>query len=286
MASPAPFFTIITATRNAAATLPRLLDSLASQTCRDFEVIIQDGVSTDNTIATAESFRPRLPALSITGEQDSGIYDAWNKALPRVRGEWILFLGADDQLANDAVLAQAKAHMAAYPPSVLFAAGDVEICSFDGKSIHTISPSIEGSTARLPCSIPAPHTALFHHHSLFMAAAFDKDFRIAGDYEFLCRAWKNDRQAKALCMTVTRMALGGVSNMPQKALQSRLEMTRAASRHFSGVWTLQRLKSLSGGAVIAGLCVVAGPCRTAAMLNRFRLMRGLPPCWASGDGHD
>ena len=47
-----PFFTIITATYNTAATLPRLLDSLAEQTCRDFALIIQDGASTDDTVVS------------------------------------------------------------------------------------------------------------------------------------------------------------------------------------------------------------------------------------------
>jgi glycosyltransferase involved in cell wall biosynthesis len=56
-----PFFTIITATYNAAATLPRLLDSLSEQTCRDFELIIQDGASTDDTVAVAESIGTSCP---------------------------------------------------------------------------------------------------------------------------------------------------------------------------------------------------------------------------------
>ncbi|MDR3362753.1 MAG: glycosyltransferase [Desulfovibrio sp.] len=78
-----PFFTIITATRNAAATLPRLLDFLACQTCRDFELVIQDGASTDGTVGLAEAYRDLLPALSLDSAPDRGIYDAWNKALGR-----------------------------------------------------------------------------------------------------------------------------------------------------------------------------------------------------------
>ena len=85
--------TIITATYNATATLPRLLESLATQTCQDFELIIQDGASKDDTVAVAESYRHRLPALSLASEPDTGIYDAWNKALSRVRGEWVLVFG-------------------------------------------------------------------------------------------------------------------------------------------------------------------------------------------------
>ncbi|MDR0467100.1 MAG: glycosyltransferase, partial [Deltaproteobacteria bacterium] len=83
-----PFFSVITATRNAGATLPRLLESLASQTCRDFELIIQDGASTDDTLAIVEAWRERLPALSPASGPDMGVSDAWNRALPRIRGQW------------------------------------------------------------------------------------------------------------------------------------------------------------------------------------------------------
>ena len=102
-----PFFTIITSTYNAAATLPHLLDSLASQTCRDFNWIVQDGASSDATIQIVEQYRDRLPEVLTDSGKDSGIYDAWNKAIDRWQdkmGEWILFLGADDKLADVNVL--------------------------------------------------------------------------------------------------------------------------------------------------------------------------------------
>ena len=91
-----PFFTIITSTYNAAATLPRLLDSLASQTCRDFNWIVQDGASSDATIQIVEQYRDRLPEVLADSGKDSGIYDAWNKAIDRWQdkmGEWVLFFG-------------------------------------------------------------------------------------------------------------------------------------------------------------------------------------------------
>lgn len=60
----APFFSIVTATYNAEKTLPRLLNSLAAQTCRDFSWIMQDGASKDTTLAVAERYRSRLPPSS------------------------------------------------------------------------------------------------------------------------------------------------------------------------------------------------------------------------------
>ena len=78
-----PFFSIITSTYNAEETLPPLLESLASQTCRDFNWIVQDGSSSDATMQLVEGYRDRLPEIFADSRKDCGIYDAWNKALDR-----------------------------------------------------------------------------------------------------------------------------------------------------------------------------------------------------------
>lgn len=76
-----PFFTIITSTYNAEKALPPLLESLASQTCHDFNWIVQDGSSSDATMQIVEQYRNRLPEILADSRKDRGIYDAWNKAL-------------------------------------------------------------------------------------------------------------------------------------------------------------------------------------------------------------
>ena len=281
-----PFFSIITATRNAAATLPRLLESLAGQTCRDFELLVQDGASQDDTLSTAEARRDGLPALAIASEPDAGVYDAWNKALPRARGEWVLFLGADDRLAAEDTLARCKELLAGLGPEKIFAAGAVEMELPGGHAGQRVFPEIAGAVATLSRGIPAPHSALFHRRSLFHTHIFDTHFRISGDYEFLCRAWKNDSQALQLDMLVTRMGWGGLSSRPQAAFLTRWEYAKAASRHFSRTWTLQRFKVLAGGLLIAALCRLMGPSRAARVLDRLRVLRGLPPCWGSGVGYE
>lgn len=283
----APFFSIITATYNAAAVLPRLLDSLTAQTCRDFELIIQDGASTDATATVADACRGRLPALVIASEPDTGIYDAWNKALTRARGEWVLFLGADDRLAGSDTLERVRERLTGIGPEKTFAAGAVEMELPGGRAGQRVFSEIAGATAALSQGIPAPHSALFHRRSLFHTHIFDTRFRISGDYEFLCRAWKSDNQAVQLDMLVTRMGWGGLSSRPQAAFVTRWEYAKAASRHFSRrAWTLRRLKILAGGLLIAGLCRLMGPVRAARALDRLRVLRGLPPCWGSGAGHE
>src|SRR5690606_28477124 len=98
----AMLISIIIATRNAAATLPRCLDSIRAQTWRDFEVLVMDGGSTDGTV---EVLRGSADIVTLwRSAPDKGVFDAWNKALAHARGEWICFLGADDRLWDPGAL--------------------------------------------------------------------------------------------------------------------------------------------------------------------------------------
>ena len=95
---------IIIPTFNSAKTLAVCLQSLAKQTFRDFEVLIIDGVSIDDTVAIANNFLSGIPHLTILSEPDKGIYDAMNKGIGLSKGEWLYFLGSDDSLFDEKVL--------------------------------------------------------------------------------------------------------------------------------------------------------------------------------------
>lgn len=93
--------TLITATFNAMASLPQLLESLRQQTWRDFEFIVIDGASTDGT-------QDLLAASSDVvshwiSEPDFGIYDALNKGIKIASGDYYLVAGADDTLEPGAL---------------------------------------------------------------------------------------------------------------------------------------------------------------------------------------
>lgn len=258
-----PFFTIITATYNAAGMLPCLLDSLAGQTCRDFEFIIQDGASKDDTVAIAESYRGKLPALSLASEPDTGIYDAWNKALPRIRGEWVLFLGADDALYADDVLAHCKeaiqeklkdcAPQASAPP-IRFAAGGIAITAPDGHVTRFLSGHAADAVSRLQSGgVPTPFPGLFIHRSVFEAHKFNPAWRIAGDYDLLCRTWVQADMGFALPLIVTDMRNGGVSNQLSHASVSLKETRDIAQEHFGNGWNMARKFQYVRSCVVSSL---------------------------------
>ncbi|WP_051525406.1 glycosyltransferase [Methylobacillus glycogenes] len=98
---------VITATYNAAKNLPDLVQSLLSQTDMDFEWVVADGGSSDETISYLKSVVGIN--LLLSAQQDFGIYDALNRAISLSSGDYYLVLGADDILYPHAVEAFKRA---------------------------------------------------------------------------------------------------------------------------------------------------------------------------------
>lgn len=96
---------VIIPTYNSELTIERCLLSLTSQKFKDFEVCIIDGISTDKTIDIVCDFRKHFKSLKIIIESDKGIYDAMNKGIDISQGQWLYFLGSDDQIADQNVFA-------------------------------------------------------------------------------------------------------------------------------------------------------------------------------------
>ena len=232
-----PFFTVITATYNAASTLPRLLESLAAQTCCDFTWVVQDGGSTDNTLAVIKEWQGRLPAISLESMQDKGVYDAWNRALDREQGklgQWVLFIGADDMLAAPDVLEKSFAIISQSAETPCFWAAELErFDTHENKQEHIFCPDLTTlRDVQRTCSrhLPMGHGALFHAKNLFLGR-FDARFRICADYDFVYRALKNSPRLKSLPVVVTKMFDGGLSSSPSQRIRVRYEELVVAWRY-------------------------------------------------------
>ena len=97
------FLSIITPTYNRAHTLTRCYESLLRQTCCDFEWIIVDDGSSDDTQSVVSEFRTdRFPVISIKKE-NGGKHTALNASHPFVHGDFVLILDSDDYLTETAV---------------------------------------------------------------------------------------------------------------------------------------------------------------------------------------
>lgn len=100
-----PPLSIVTINRNNAAGLEKTLQSVLDQTRKDFEYIVVDGASTDDSVEIIKHystlFHDRLRWIS---EPDKGIYNAMNKGIKMASGEYLQFVNSGDCLASDDVV--------------------------------------------------------------------------------------------------------------------------------------------------------------------------------------
>lgn len=78
--------------------IPNLLDSLVTQTRKDFEVIVVDGSSTDRTVEVARAFTAQLPELKVIVSEQAGLPLQRNLGAKIATGEWLVFIDADSVL--------------------------------------------------------------------------------------------------------------------------------------------------------------------------------------------
>jgi len=94
---------IITINRNNAEGLKRTLDSVKSQICQEFEHIIVDGASTDDSVKVIESYVRDVSCMKYdvlwVSEPDMGIYNAMNKGIRKATGDYVYILNSGDELA-------------------------------------------------------------------------------------------------------------------------------------------------------------------------------------------
>ena len=98
--------TYVTVTYNAAGVLQRTLDSVLQQDYPELVHLIIDGASTDGTMQMVEAYIERSNAaknghrIQVMSEPDKGIYDAMNKGLRSLDGDYVCFLNAGDLMLS------------------------------------------------------------------------------------------------------------------------------------------------------------------------------------------
>lgn len=208
------FFTVITSNLNSADDLVATAKSIEQQSFKNIQWIISDGVSTDNSIEQIESFKPKNTIIN--SSPDSGIYNAWNKVLPQIEGEWVIFLGAGDTFSDNYVLEKAFNWINLNANSqITICYGSVLRVSYPTESTGILDEKkwtgIDTVWALGRPAIPC-HQGIFHRATLFKhPPIFDESFRIAADSEIVLKELMSNR-GKEMGMLITRMLTGGISD--------------------------------------------------------------------------
>ena len=184
MESRQPLFTVVTVTLNCAEDACRTAQSVLDQDFNDYEYVVKDGGSTDGTIE-----RVRDLGISVWVSEDSGIYDAMNKALVYCSGEYILFLNAGDLLYSAHTLRRVAEWQNDNNMSE-FAYGDVQSYAkhpFVDRLAKGIKYRNHLSRFYLYRKMIC-HQAWFVHTAVFSKyGGFNVQYPLSADYEFLLK---------------------------------------------------------------------------------------------------
>jgi glycosyltransferase involved in cell wall biosynthesis len=218
-----PLFSIVVATLNVRATVEPCIKSIRRQSTAHWELLIADGGSTDGTLEVLERERECIAWLE--SRRDRGIYDAWNRALPHCRGRYVMFLGADDQLAGPDVLEGLESAIGNGDPDLVTSHG---LLVRDGNTVgERIGKAYDWR--RMGRRMVVCHPALLHARRLFAThGSFDPTLRIVGDLEFLLRL---PRETTAVHVDQVSVVVrdGGVSR--RRVLARLREQRTVLARH-------------------------------------------------------
>lgn len=168
-----PKISIIIATFNAAKTLRTALDSVKGLQMKDWECVIVDGASKDNTIEIIREYANADSRFRYVSEPDKGIYDAFNKGWKMSRGEWIYYLGSDDRLTPHGI----PDLLANECPDIDLLGGSVFLLWPNGRQKKQLTRGYRGC-----------HQAyLTRRTTIQQIGGFDMSYKIIADFEMLTK---------------------------------------------------------------------------------------------------
>ena len=235
-----PKLSIIIPTLNSAGTIQSCLRSIGNQTFKDYEIVIQDGGSSDCTVELIQELQRETPGIKvdIKQEPDNGIYDAMNKGVRRATGEWLYFLGSDDELYDQYVLGKMLGSHQADGSDVLY--GNVQW-------IGGVGSIADGAIYDGPFDLSKLLTKNICHQAILYKAAFvgeigsyNTQYVVRADWDFNLRCWAKGR-FKYVDVVVAKFYMGGFSNQGRPDLQFQSDMATNLVRYFGKRAELARL---------------------------------------------
>lgn len=209
-----PKLSIVIATYNAESCISTAINSVISQSYKEWECIIVDGKSVDNTISIVTDFIGKDPRIKYISEPDTGIYDAFNKGWKIAQGEWIYYLGADDVLLQNGfeyIFQQSQIQT-------------VDICYANvvyrtplGLNYVKSEKNPDNIRKRLNCS----HQGfMMRRDKIEKERGFDnQNYKISADYDLILRSYLNGATMLYIDIDLSIFDVSGVSSSSNMAIE-------------------------------------------------------------------
>lgn len=165
-------FSVITINYNNKEGLEHTIESVLSQTNKDYEYIIIDGGSTDGSMDVIKTYQDHITYW--LSEKDQGVYHAMNKGVAHAHGDYLIFMNSGDRF---------------YSPDVLSSLYEYQEDIICGKVLKGDSSRPSGHHKQIISLVDLmraslPHQAMFIKRELLLKHPYDEKYKILSDWKF------------------------------------------------------------------------------------------------------
>ena len=219
-----PKISIITVCLNSQKTIEGTIQSVKSQTYKNIEYIIIDGLSSDQTLSIIDNYKEDVDILQ--SEKDMGLYDALNKGIDCSTGEVVCILHSDDVFQHDNVVMRVMEKFTTEKSDLCLS--NMVIVNEKNRIVRYY-PSHYFSKFLLLTGWMPGHPATFITREIYnRVGLYSLDYTIASDFDFFLRVFKEEDLKVSILREVTlRMKLGGKSN---RDIQSKITISKEIKR--------------------------------------------------------
>ena len=235
-------YSIITISYNSGTTIERTIKSVLAQTVKDYEYIIIDGGSIDETLDIVKKYEPLFEGrMKWKSEPDNGIYSAMNKGIERSMGEIIGICNSDDWLVDN-TLEILDSYIEANHIDVrseVVLTGWMRFHYVEGSSVvmkRSYDEFVKGLKWYIMKMI---HPATWVSRSAYdKVGFFDENLRISADFDMMSRLYKSEVKFFFIEQILTNMSDGGVSNSHKTWLGEKNYMLKKNNEPFYTRWKI------------------------------------------------
>lgn len=230
-------FSVVTICRNEKNNIEKTLKSILNQNNLNYEYVIIDGDSTDGTQNIIKNylglFEKKKVKVTFISEKDKGIYDAMNKSLNFISGNWTIFINGGDVFFDKDTLDKVEGYISD-EIDVLY--GDVVL--FDNCHYKYLTA---GDINEITYKNPICHQSVFTKTEILKEYGFNTNYRIVADYDLFLRLYKNNSSFKRINIPVSIFDFTGFSSVNmvkcQKEMNISLKENNIKSK-YSSLWKI------------------------------------------------
>ncbi len=216
-----PVLSVITVVYNNVRDIERTILSALTQTYPNIEYIVIDGASTDGTLKIINRYRNVI--AKIVSEKDEGIYDAMNKGLAAMTGDYVLFMNSGDEFYDNYTVEKVFASA----PNADIYYGETEMVNEAGESLgrrrHQAPEHLDWTSFRYGMSVS--HQAIYIRSAL--ASPFDRRYKLSADIDWIIRAATKATKIVNVHQYVAKYLVGGMSKAKHReSLAERFDIMR------------------------------------------------------------